>query len=735
MKLYLKFFFFVGLFFFIKISQISAGILYDVTSITKKSNDIVIEGWALVYSNSTGVNHHQVNPQFTLYVADNTNKANNLIGPINSSSAYGAFGNKDTNNVNSTFFSASNYYQAAGYKTIAGYWAEAGGGVLSFRKKLAAAIYNTQNHDNRILVNNHFEFKIPIEGAGGIKEAFAKAIFSPGSGRKELCLKLKIVQSGHNESVYGQTFTLPSFKEEITNFVATNYVISNEVKQIIGMELKTNYNKGRVTVSQGFMQRSTSQSTQACTCNLPNNSCTIDYPTNLVDGYPNWPWAKFSINELYTFYSRQAGENKFIRLSPPYKLGMYGVKVKIGSFVAGSDCRVVDGGTYQGYLPSVWVMPPAGSLMTFIQTCIPWQCLYYKDDNIQCGAPKTKTFYFPHDPNFEAPKGAEPPWCESHCKEEFDAGYVVYEDLTCKVRCNEELYFKVDKPEEVISGMGLSYPIKLKGTRICRRENLSSTLSSTCNNWFKNNLYEPNPNIEATVTLANGTETKENYVKVDNESTSNSSLSGPDNKKVETTAIDFTYNFTFKYLEPYTGLYSETSLPDYIPHGHYFYIERDQPTGNYNIKLKITDFGPLGNKFESKIADVNKRDYGKITIDCKYAVKNLHWPPTSNIPGFIVRQISLNDLFPNNRLPGDNWAKEEYQPLISEIESLNYALYNQVPLYTITLNRASILSIRGNNLERKRSFGYPYSRFELEGNDHSIFIRNTIQDLITINNR
>lgn len=728
LKLNFRIIFFVFLFFFVKINSVLAGAYYEITSIDTdaKRNNIIIKGWAVAFNDNTNLRYHQVNPEFTLYVADSTK---NLIGPIKSSAAYGAFGNSNINNLNATFFSAAYYYQAKGYLTLQGYWAEANKDIMEFRKKVAEAIVSTSSSENRILVNNHFEFKIPIKGEKGLEGAFANSNSLSDSGQKKLRLKLIIKQTKkENYNIYGQSINLPKFEENINDFVATKYVISSNVKQITGMKLETNYNKGKVTVSDGFMQRSTAQSTQACTCNKANNYCTVDYPISLLGGYPEWPWAKFKEGQLYTFYSRKTGANKFIRSSPNYELGMYGVQVNISS-KSGNDCRVSDGSNYTGYLPAVWVLPPSGLLMSFVQTCLPWECKILTEDEIDCGQ-SSDTFYFPNDP-YDTRQ--TPPFCTKDCQAEFDNGKVVFEDSTCTIRCNEKLYFEVDKPAEVISGMGLSYPVKLIGERVCK----SSSSSSNCRNWFEyeHNKYNPTPTIEATIKMPTGEPAIEKYVKVDTESTVD--ISWLDNSRIEITNIEYIYNFPYQYLEPYTSEFSIEPLPGYIPHGHYFYIERNHPTGIYDINLKITKFGPLGNlDFEGK----SKYKYDKVKVNCTYSVKNLHWSipdvPASGIPSFRVRQVSLANLFPNkNRLRGSNWFKEEHQSLIQEIEYLNYGLYNQQPLYEIILDRTSILETRLANSDRNRSYGYPYSCFELDENEQSRFIRETLQNWVTINNR
>jgi hypothetical protein len=151
------------------------------------------------------------------------------------------------------------------------------------------------------------------------------------------------------------------------------------------------------------------------------------------------------------------------------------------------------------------------------------------------------------------------------------------------------------------------------------------------------------------------------------------------------------------YVQQYTGNLSTGSKSGYDYDGHKAYTDFYDYSGVNDFALSLTNLGP-------NLPTISNNLWSIDPFSCQYDITNWIFPPSDDPKNsqyskvaFRYRQISLVDPFPN-RSPGANW-----RDYVSLITSKGYSIYEEEPLYTITLNPQSMQGIIDYN--RTHSYG------------------------------
>jgi hypothetical protein len=151
-------------------------------------------------------------------------------------------------------------------------------------------------------------------------------------------------------------------------------------------------------------------------------------------------------------------------------------------------------------------------------------------------------------------------------------------------------------------------------------------------------------------------------------------------------------------------------------------LDGDTTDRGYKLNLIVRN---IGNNINAT------GDVWNLNVDCWYTVKNMLFPQGGGTTtdqnynkygstAFMYRIIDLNDPFPNNRKPGENWYGKEH--LITNTKDE----LRKKMLYTIELNSSSIERIRQYNLHNS------YTTFDLGQMEKSKFIEAN-KDIIDTN--
>lgn len=174
--------------------------------------------------------------------------------------------------------------------------------------------------------------------------------------------------------------------------------------------------------------------------------------------------------------------------------------------------------------------------------------------------------------------------------------------------------------------------------------------------------------------------------------------------------IRYTYTYNLKLKRKYISKQDasvatsfNTDEKDYLDGGNRFYTSLTSNIGIYNIKIYLDGKGITG------YLDSKKK------FTCQYKVSD--GIKTNKNNDVYFRQISLNNLFPNNRGVGQNWAKYydstngyEYINFYGENDTTNSIgdkkndmVYGNDPMYDITLTPRLITEIKSYNRKQENS--------------------------------
>lgn len=157
-----------------------------------------------------------------------------------------------------------------------------------------------------------------------------------------------------------------------------------------------------------------------------------------------------------------------------------------------------------------------------------------------------------------------------------------------------------------------------------------------------------------------------------------------------------TYGFPNQHwVQDYTGDLSDFEQDGYVDDGYKSYTSFYEAgnvaadgTGGFDFGIIVSNLGP-------NLEGTSPTGMAIDKLTCNYKMKNWIFPPTGDINNdlygnvaFMYRQVSLTDPFPGSHVTGINWKFN-----ISDITSLGYDVYNNVPKYTLTLDSSIMADI------------------------------------------
>ncbi len=443
--------------------------IYDITSLRVVGSNLVIEGWAIYRPTPRDFKQHQVQPTFTLNVVD-TSSNQLIMGPLEDKATKGNFvDDDDTKTSQATVFAAAYYHQYEKKPNVAKIYNDYAGSN-QYRNRLAYYISITANE---MYVNNHFRFQIPIQELNEKANAL---------NAEELKLNLNISQTSGPVTVFGIPFNLPNINYNIIGLAAHSNVVTLP-SDFDYVEVKTPFDKTTVVVSEGLVQGNTTQSVLKYYCGGSFGPAGWISYTDMS----KWPNAEFRqhITE-YPIIARHTAQQKYIRLG--FQLGAY--QMSFNPNIVAGKCYASPNGSIIGYIPSVWVSPVSGSFIRIIPTKIDepepepepeptdpdcnfedalvrYCCLYPEDDDL-CNELRTRDLK--SDSRSLSCSNSETPERFKYPKNPiypYLLGESQLKNAACNVNCQETLDITFQPAQSVNAGMGFTYPVAVRGSRIC----------------------------------------------------------------------------------------------------------------------------------------------------------------------------------------------------------------------------------------------------------------------------